>query len=85
MVFNKTLDFFGKSLTKHLENHQSENDYWKDVANYRSAYFGKEVQKRILLGSYVLSSEKFDAIYKKSIKLRKDLSEQISDCFEKVD
>ena len=50
--------YFGKSLTKHLENHQSENDYWKDVANYRSAYFGKEVQKRILLGSYVLSSEK---------------------------
>ena len=77
--------YFGKSLTKHLETHQSANDYWKDVANYRSSYFGKEVQKRILLGSYVLSSEKFDAIYKKAIKLRKDLSEQISHCFEKVD
>jgi aspartyl-tRNA(Asn)/glutamyl-tRNA(Gln) amidotransferase subunit A len=78
--------YFGKSLTDFIskESHLS-SDYWGFVAKYRSEFFGKEVQKRILLGSHVLSSEKFDAIYKKATQLRKDLSSQITEILTQVD
>lgn len=77
--------YFGKSLVDFLQETKSENDYWKDVARYRSQYLGKEVQKRILIGSYVLSSDKFDAIYKKATVLRKDLKDQIENILTQVD
>lgn len=78
--------YFGKSLTDFVsKREQNADDYWGLVAAYRSEFFGKEAQKRILLGSYVLSSEKFDAIYKKATKLRKDLSAQISEVLNTCD
>lgn len=78
--------YFGKSLTEFISTEgQSASDYWGLVAKYRSEFFGKEVQKRILLGSHVLSSDKFDAIYKKATKLRKDLSIQLTELFQSVD
>lgn len=77
--------YFGKSLTDFIPKDKSTTDYWEEIASYRSAYFGKEVQKRIMLGSYVLSSEKFDAIYKKATILRKDLSQQINQVLTTVD
>jgi aspartyl-tRNA(Asn)/glutamyl-tRNA(Gln) amidotransferase subunit A len=78
--------YFGKSLTEFIsKSGHTSSDYWGLVAGYRSEFFGKEVQKRILLGSHVLSSEKFDAIYKKATMLRKDLSTQIADVLESVD
>lgn len=77
--------YFGKSLTDFISTTtQKDSDYWGMVAKYRSEFFGKEVQKRILLGSHVLSSDKFDAIYKKATKLRKDLSAQLNEVLEQV-
>jgi len=78
--------YFGKSLPEFVSTHLHDaTDYWSLVAKYRTEFLGKEVQKRILLGSHVLSSEKFDAIYKKATKLRKDLSAQLDSVLEKVD
>ena len=45
----------------------------------RSEGFGMEVKRRIMLGSYVLSSGYFDAYYKKALQVRK----MISDTFTK--
>jgi aspartyl-tRNA(Asn)/glutamyl-tRNA(Gln) amidotransferase subunit A len=78
--------YFGKSLTDFIsKDAQMASDYWGLVAKYRSEFFGKEVKKRILLGSHVLSSEKFDAIYKKATMLRKDLSTQLTEVLTHVD
>jgi len=76
--------FFGQSLIDNTSI-TNEKDYWDMVAKHRSQYLGIEAQKRIILGSYVLSSEKFDAIYKKAINKRNELAAQISSCFDKVD
>lgn len=73
--------YFGKKLI----NEENKGDFFDNVAEYRGKYFGLEVQKRIILGSYVLSSENFDAIYKKAIKLRKDLTQELSQILSKVD
>jgi aspartyl-tRNA(Asn)/glutamyl-tRNA(Gln) amidotransferase subunit A len=50
----------------------------------RSEGFGTEVKRRIMLGSFVLSSGYFDAYYKKALKVRylikKELDEALADC-----
>lgn len=51
----------------------------------RSEGFGKEVQNRIMLGTFVLSSGYYDAYYGKAQKLRRLLSDTTSKIFEDVD
>lgn len=51
----------------------------------RTEGFGKEVKKRIMLGTYVLSSGYFDAYYKKACLLRKTVESQMAEAFEKCD
>lgn len=51
----------------------------------RSEGFGKEVKRRIMLGTFVLSSGYYDAYYSKAQKIRRKLSTQISSIFEKYD
>lgn len=46
--------------------------------------FGPEVKKRILLGTYVLSSGYKDAYYKQATKVRAKIIEEFSRAFEKV-
>ncbi len=47
--------------------------------------FGKEVQRRIMLGTYVLSSGYHDEYYYKAQALRAEISQHIYDAFNKVD
>lgn len=51
----------------------------------RSEGFGKEVQRRIMLGNFVLSSGYFDAYYKKAQKVQALLKQEFAECFEKCD
>jgi aspartyl-tRNA(Asn)/glutamyl-tRNA(Gln) amidotransferase subunit A len=51
----------------------------------RSAGFGKEVKRRIMLGTYVLSSGYYDAYYLKAQKVRTLLRRDFEKAFEKVD
>ena len=51
----------------------------------RSEGFGKEVKRRIILGTYVLSSGYYDAYYKKAQKVRTLVSNEFSKAFEKYD
>jgi len=61
----------------------------KDVAESykktKEAGFGKEVKRRILLGTYVLSHGYYDAYYNKAVKLRHKITEEIKKVFEQVD
>ena len=51
----------------------------------RSEAFGDEVKRRIMLGTYVLSSGYYDAYYKKAQQVRALIKEDYNKAFEKVD
>ncbi|MBX2867518.1 MAG: aspartyl/glutamyl-tRNA amidotransferase subunit A, partial [Acidiferrobacterales bacterium] len=51
----------------------------------RAEGFGEEVQRRIMIGTYVLSSGYYDAYYIKAQKLRRMISDDFQRAFEKCD
>jgi len=51
----------------------------------RAEGFGKEVQRRILIGTYVLSSGYYDAYYLRAQKLRSLIARDFSEAYEKCD
>lgn len=51
----------------------------------RSEGFGAEVRRRIMLGSFVLSSGYFDAYYKKALQVRGLIKRAFDDAFKKYD
>ena len=53
--------------------------------NTRSEGFGDEVKRRILIGTYVLSSGYYDAYYLKAQKVRKLIKNDFDQSFKKVD
>jgi aspartyl-tRNA(Asn)/glutamyl-tRNA(Gln) amidotransferase subunit A len=53
--------------------------------NTRSEGFGEEVKRRILIGTYVLSSGYYDAYYLKAQKVRRMIKNDFDKSFEKVD
>ena len=53
--------------------------------NSRSEGFGDEVKRRIILGTYVLSSGYYDAYYKKAQQVRTLVKQQFRKLFEKYD
>ena len=58
----------------------------KDIyTNSRSEGFGEEVKRRIILGTYVLSSGYYDAYYKKAQKVRTLIKKEFEKLFEKYD
>ncbi|MDD5760653.1 MAG: Asp-tRNA(Asn)/Glu-tRNA(Gln) amidotransferase subunit GatA [Candidatus Pacebacteria bacterium] len=62
------------------------------VANLRDIYFksrgkgfGAEVRRRLVLGTYVLSSGYYDAYYKKAQQVRRLITEDFNKVFQEVD
>lgn len=55
------------------------------ICKTRSEGFGKEVQRRILLGTYVLSAGYYDAYYKKAQNLRGSIVKAFQRAFEQCD
>jgi aspartyl-tRNA(Asn)/glutamyl-tRNA(Gln) amidotransferase subunit A len=51
----------------------------------RSKGFGEEVQRRIVLGTYVLSAGYYDAYYRKAAQVRRLIRQDFLDAFEKCD
>ena len=51
----------------------------------RSEGFGKEAKRRIMIGTYVLSSGYYDAYYKQAMKLRTKLIKEFDKAFESFD
>lgn len=56
-----------------------------DIAKNRSEGFGKEAQRRIMLGSFVLSSGFYDAYYKKAAMVRELIKKDFDEAFKEVD
>ena len=53
--------------------------------NTRSAGFGAEVKRRIMIGTYVLSAGYFDAYYVKAQKVRRLIKNDFDEAFKKCD
>ena len=67
---------FSKKPPKDLEEFYSRT---------RSEGFGTEVKRRIILGTYALSSGYYDAYYKKASQIRRLLRQQLIDVFAECD
>jgi aspartyl-tRNA(Asn)/glutamyl-tRNA(Gln) amidotransferase subunit A len=68
---------------------EQENSESKDLLDVykksRSIALGEEVQRRIILGTYVLSAGYYDAYYKKAQAVREVIKGDLKKAFEKVD
>ena len=64
------------------KNYETLEDIYK---NSRSEGFGAEVKRRIILGTYVLSSGYYDAYYKKAQQVRTLVKNEFNKAFEKYD
>ena len=63
-------------------NYENLNDVF---VNSRTEGFGAEVKRRIILGTYVLSSGYYDAYYKKAQQVRTLVKNEFDKVFEKYD
>jgi aspartyl-tRNA(Asn)/glutamyl-tRNA(Gln) amidotransferase subunit A len=60
-------------------------DLLETYMNTRGEFLGKEVKRRIMLGTYILSEGYHDAYYKKAMTLREELAKDLHKVFEGVD
>lgn len=67
--------------------HRSEeaHDINSTFVNSRTEGFGKEVQRRIMMGTFVLSAGYFDAYYGQAQKVRRIIRERTLEIFEEYD
>ncbi len=73
--------FDGVRFGLHVDGSNLLDDYVKT----RGTGFGKEVRRRILIGTYVLSAGYHDAYYNKALKLRAKISKDFTEAFKDVD
>lgn len=74
--------FDGVKYGYRAENYTDLNDMYLKT---RSEGFGSEVKRRIMLGTYVLSSGYYDAYYKKAQQARTLIRKAFADAFGKYD
>ena len=73
--------FDGVKYGLHVNGTSGIDDYFET----RGAGFGKEVRRRVLLGTYVLSSGYYDAYYNRANAVRRIITDDFNKAFEKVD
>ena len=61
------------------------SDYIEVYSKSRAEGFGQEVKRRIMLGTYALSSGYYDAYYLKALKVRNLIRGDFTNAFEKCD
>ncbi|MEX0917624.1 MAG: Asp-tRNA(Asn)/Glu-tRNA(Gln) amidotransferase subunit GatA [Candidatus Paceibacterota bacterium] len=61
------------------------DDLLSEYLNSRAAGFGAEAKRRILLGTYVLSSGYYDAYYAKAEAVRVLMRQELATAYEKID
>jgi aspartyl-tRNA(Asn)/glutamyl-tRNA(Gln) amidotransferase subunit A len=64
---------------------EDATDYVEVYSKSRAEGFGKEVKRRIMLGTYTLSSGYYDAYYLKALKVRNLIRSDFISAFEKCD
>jgi aspartyl-tRNA(Asn)/glutamyl-tRNA(Gln) amidotransferase subunit A len=65
--------------------HEDGKNLYEVYIKSRGKGFGKEVQRRILLGTYILSHGYYDAYYNTAIKVRDAIKAELTNIFLEVD
>lgn len=66
-------------------HHKDSQDLLGIYMKSRGVGFGKEVRRRIVLGTYILSHGYYDAYYNAALKLRNAIKEELENVFQSVD
>ncbi len=74
--------FDGVKYGYRAENYDGLTDMYEKT---RSEGFGSEVKRRIMLGTFVLSSGYYDAYYKRAKLLQSQIASEYSECFSSCD
>ncbi len=64
---------------------QKDHDWHRTFSKNRSSGFGKEVKRRVLLGTYALSAGYYDKYYLKALKARALIQEDFQRAFQQHD
>jgi aspartyl-tRNA(Asn)/glutamyl-tRNA(Gln) amidotransferase subunit A len=70
---------------KYGYSYRDTDDMWEALEKTRQFGFGQEVKRRIMLGTYALSSGYYDAYYKQAEKVRTLIREDFIRAFERFD
>ncbi len=70
---------------KYGYSHRDSESMWDQMQKTRQYGFGPEVKRRIMLGTYALSSGYYDAYYLKAQKVRTIIRHEFDEVFKKVD
>src|SRR5947209_1624697 len=70
---------------KYGYSYRDTDDIWEAMEKTREYGFGQEVKRRIMLGTYALSSGYYDAYYKQAEKVRSLITQDFDRAFERFD
>jgi len=70
---------------KYGYSYRDTDDLWEAIEQTREHGFGQEVKRRIMLGTYALSSGYYDAYYKQAEKVRALITQDFDRAFEHFD
>ncbi len=70
---------------KYGYSYRDTDDMWEALEKTREYGFGQEVKRRIMLGTYALSSGYYDAYYKQAEKVRSLITQDFDRAFERFD
>lgn len=69
----------------HRTTSKTASDLFELYAQSRAEGFGPEVQRRIMLGTYVLSAGYYDAYYRRALQIRRLIKQEFDKAFESCD
>ena len=73
--------FDGVKYGLHIDGNDVIDDYFKT----RGAGFGKEVRRRVILGTYVLSAGYYDEYYGRAVMVQRLITEELKEAFKRID
>lgn len=76
---------FGQSVGAESEKTGADYTLWDIYFKTRAKYLGKEVKRRIMLGTYALSAGYYDQYYLKAQKVRALIKKEFEEAYKKVD
>jgi len=76
---------FGQSVGAKSERTGADYTLWDIYFKTRAKYLGKEVKRRIMLGTYALSAGYYDQYYLKAQKVRALIKKEFEETYKKVD
>lgn len=76
---------YGQSVGAESEKTGADYTLWDIYFKTRAKYLGKEVKRRVMLGTYALSAGYYDQYYLKAQKVRSLIKKEFEAAFQRVD